>query len=69
MTKTKSGKTYAAACQREGNWWVIAVYELDRVTQARRLDQAEAMARDLIALWLDVDPSSFAVIVDMLPSR
>ena len=63
MTKTKSAKSYTAACEREGNWWVISILELDRVTQARRLDRAEAMARDLIALWVDVDPSSFGVTI------
>jgi predicted RNase H-like HicB family nuclease len=30
-------------------------------TQARRLDQAEAMAREAIALMLDADPAAIRV--------
>jgi len=39
-------KTYAARCQRSGDWWAISVTELRGVhTQARRLEKAEAMVR------------------------
>ncbi|BCB85875.1 type II toxin-antitoxin system HicB family antitoxin [Phytohabitans suffuscus] len=57
-------KTYTAVCRRSGGWWAISVPELKGVhTQARRLDQAEGMARDAIALMLDVDPATVAVEV------
>ncbi|MDQ7906973.1 type II toxin-antitoxin system HicB family antitoxin [Phytohabitans sp. ZYX-F-186] len=57
-------KTYTAVCRRSGGWWAISVPELKGVhTQARRLDQAEGMARDAIALMLDVDPATIAVEV------
>ncbi|SCL19576.1 type II toxin-antitoxin system HicB family antitoxin [Micromonospora inyonensis] len=55
---------YTAVCVRSGNWWSISVPELRGVhSQARRLDQVEAMAREAIALMLDVSPRSFEVEV------
>lgn len=55
-------KTYTANARRAGQWWAIDVPELAGVfSQARRLDQVEAMARDAIALFLDVPAHSFDV--------
>lgn len=55
---------YTASCVRSGNWWAVTVPEIKGVfTQARRLDQVEAMARDAIALMLEVDPASFDIEV------
>ena len=49
--------TYTAVARRAGDWWAISVPELKGVhTQARRLSRVEAMARDAIALMLDVPP-------------
>ena len=56
--------TYTAVCRRAGDWWAISVPEIKGVhTQARRLDQVEAMARDAIALFLNVTPDTFAIEV------
>ncbi|WP_406074476.1 type II toxin-antitoxin system HicB family antitoxin [Micromonospora sp. NBC_01638] len=56
--------TYTAKCVRSGDWWAITVPEIKGVfSQARRLDQVEAMAREAIALMLDVDPHSFDIEV------
>jgi predicted RNase H-like HicB family nuclease len=56
--------TYTATATRSGSWWAIQVEELDGVwTQARRLDQVEAMTRDAIALLLEVPEDSFDVAV------
>lgn len=53
----------ARATRTSSGWWAVDVPELDGVyTQARRLDQVEAMARDAIALVLDVEPDSFEVV-------
>ena len=62
--------TYTARCVRAGDWWAIVVPEVPGVfSQARRLDQAEAMARDAIAAMLRVSPQSFDVRVSPdLPS-
>jgi sulfur carrier protein ThiS len=47
---------YRAEAVRSGNWWAITVPGLDSVfSQARRLDQVEARAREAIAMMLDVD--------------
>lgn len=55
-------KTYTARCVRSDGWWAISVAELPGVhTQARRLDQAEVMVREAIALMLDVPEDSFEV--------
>jgi predicted RNase H-like HicB family nuclease len=63
--------TYRAVCDRSGSWWAISVPELRGVrTQARRLDQAEAMVREAIALMLDVPEDSFDVVLaPHLPER
>jgi len=54
--------TYTAVCRRAGDWWAISVPEIKGVhTQARRLDQVEAMARDAIALFLDVTPDTLTI--------
>ena len=62
--------SYAVLAERSGRWWAISVPELPGVfSQARRRDQIEAMARDAIALYLDVPLDSFAVSVHERPSR
>lgn len=52
---------YDVSTWREEGWWVINIPMLDLATQARRLDQVEAIARDAVATWLDVSPDSFDV--------
>lgn len=65
MVAKVSRPTYTAICRRVGDWWAIDVRELRGLhTQARRLDQAEAMTRDAIALLRDVPADSFDVIVE-----
>ena len=63
-------KTYTARCQRSGDWWAISVPELRGVhTQARRLEKAEAMVRDAIAVFLDVPSDSFDVRIEPVLPR
>lgn len=51
---------YRARVHREGAWWVVEVEDVG-VTQARRLDQVEHMARDLVAAMLDIDAQNVRV--------
>ncbi|WP_052590794.1 hypothetical protein [Luteipulveratus mongoliensis] len=54
--------TYTATAERDGRFWLIRVEDVG-VTQARHLREADAMARDLVAVTLDFDPED--VTVDM----
>jgi predicted RNase H-like HicB family nuclease len=55
---------YRVDIEQAGSWWAISVPELPGVfSQARRRDEVEAMARDAIALYLDVPEGSFGISV------
>jgi hypothetical protein len=55
--------TYHAHVERGDRYWLVRVREVDRWTQARRLREVEEMARDLVAVMLDVDADSFQLDV------
>ncbi|SFA57014.1 hypothetical protein SAMN05444374_11156 [Rhodococcoides kroppenstedtii] len=42
--------TYTVSVTRDGEWWMVAVPELDALTQARRLGDVDTAARELVAL-------------------
>jgi predicted RNase H-like HicB family nuclease len=70
MVEKMKLKTYTARCQRVGDWWAISVPELKGVnTQARRLEKADAMVRDAIALFLDVPADSFEIKIEPILPR
>jgi len=53
---------YQVHITRSGEWWAIEVPEFPGTrSQAKRLDQVEAMAREAIALMIGVDETSFDV--------
>jgi DNA-directed RNA polymerase specialized sigma24 family protein len=54
---------YTATARREGRWWTIAIPEVGAVTQARRAADVEWMARECVALTLDVPDSAVAIDV------
>jgi hypothetical protein len=56
-------KCYEAMVTREGHWWMIEIPELNGLTQARRLDKVEEMAREYIAVTLDLPLSQVAVSI------
>jgi predicted RNase H-like HicB family nuclease len=61
---------YDAVVTRDGDYWLIRVPAVDRSTQARTLAEIEPMARDLVAVMLDVDPSTVEIEVDLhLPTH
>jgi hypothetical protein len=57
---------YTAQVTREGRWWMVAVPQIDALTQARRLGEAGTMARELLALVLEVEPDSFDLTVEIV---
>lgn len=55
-------RVFEVVASRESPFWALTVPELDDVvTQARYWGEAELMARDLIAIVLDVDIETVAV--------
>ena len=62
-------KGFRVRAVRSGNWWAITVPDLPGVfSQSRRLDQVEPMAREAIALLLDVDTGQIGPIdIDIAP--
>lgn len=58
-------RSYRVHAEREGKFWLLRVPELDIMTQARRLTEADEMARDLIATWLDIAPDAFTIDLDV----
>ena len=63
-------KVYDVSAERVNGWWILRVPAVDTVTQAKRLDQVEFMARDLIYAMTDEVPHSFDVAIkpDLGPS-
>jgi predicted RNase H-like HicB family nuclease len=58
-------RAYRVTAERDGRWWLVRVPEVPAAfTQARRLDQAEAMAREVVSLLLDVPEDSFDLRVE-----
>ena len=56
---------YTAIVTREGKWWMVRIPEIDGLTQSRRLDEAGKMARELIAVTLDMPMSQVDVTVSV----
>ncbi len=55
-------QTHEVRAIRSGRWWALEATQIPRArSQARRLDQAEPMIREAIAMVLDIDPGSFDV--------
>ncbi len=54
---------YHAHVERDGQFWLIHVPEVDRWTQARNLGEVETMARDLVAVMTGSDPASVQIDV------
>lgn len=46
-------KGYEVRVRRDGRFWLVEIPSLDGMTQARRLDEVDAMAREYIALVTD----------------
>lgn len=57
--------TYTAMITREGKWWMVAIPAIDGLTQARRLSEAQLMAREYIAVTLDVPLADVSVVLEV----
>ena len=61
-----TARPFKALCTRSGGWWAISVPDADGLwTQARRLDQAEQMARDAIAAVLELEEDEVEVQLEV----
>ena len=61
-TSAARRRAYKVTAERDRSHWFLRVGELPGVfSQVRRLDQAEGMARDAIAAFLDVPADGFDV--------
>lgn len=58
---------YGATVSREGKWWMVRVPAIDGLTQARRVSEAALVARELIAVTLDVALADVEVAVTFEP--
>jgi CRP-like cAMP-binding protein len=58
---TNEPHVYQVTATRDGRWWMIAVDELNELTQARNLAEADEMARELISVVLDKPIESIEV--------
>ena len=58
--------TYTGTIHRGDTRWLVHIDQIDRTTQARNLAEAEPMARDLIAIMLDVPADSFEVSLEVV---
>ena len=64
MISATTTTLYCVETFQEGDWWVARVAGLDaNYTQARTLEEVREMARDLIALALDIDEAEVGYIV------
>jgi len=58
-------KTYGVTARKDGRWWFVNVPELDVAGQARNAAEIDEVAREIIGLWLDIDPTAFDVELDV----
>jgi hypothetical protein len=55
---------FKARLEPDGEFILIRIPQLEIVTQARHRAEIVAMARDCIAIWLDVRPDAFDLEID-----
>lgn len=55
--------SYEVRARRDGKWWMVEIPALNGLTQARRFNEVERMARDFIAVTQDIPIES--VLVDI----
>ncbi|MEW1913779.1 type II toxin-antitoxin system HicB family antitoxin [Kitasatospora sp. NPDC085895] len=64
---TEQPRTFTAVAERSGRWWAVTVPDVPgAITQGRNLKEAAEMAREAVALVLDVPEDQ--VVVDLRPA-
>lgn len=64
-----SRRSYKVEAVPEDGWYIVKVPEVDgALTQARNYTEIEVMARDVVALILDVPLDSFDLVLPLPPS-
>lgn len=66
VAQTDMNATYDVVAARSGDWWTVEVTsglpdDVVGVSQARRLTETPAVARNLIGDLLDIDPATIDV--------
>lgn len=54
---------YEATATHEDPWWVVEVPEVGVFGKAASFEEVPAVVRELVALWLEVDPAEVEVRV------
>lgn len=63
-------RTVVARARRDGRWWYIELPELGTSGQARTVKEISDTAREIAALWLDVDESTIEISLSLeVPQR
>ncbi len=62
---TDTNATFTATVRRDGRWWLVNIPQLDTAGQARTLVEADDVAREVIGLFLDVDPDTVSVAIEV----
>jgi hypothetical protein len=57
--------THDVTVDRKGRWWVFRIPELRADGQAKSLAEIKYQAQGVAARWLDVEPDTLAVEVDI----
>jgi len=58
-------RTLDAIATRDGRWWLVTIPELDTVGQARTLNEVQAVAEEVAALYLDVPEETLELRVSV----
>ncbi len=59
-------KTYRVEVEHGERWWIVSIPEVPGAhTQARHLREVEAMAREVVALMLEIPEDSFDLHVEI----